>query len=111
MATSTQLVNNFTNTVIDTPEIAYESPLSGGGTEINAITAANNSDSNKSYKAYIVDKDGIATNPQRPYRIIIWGEIDLVDGIDGQVIPPGGTLQVECNAVGSVYFTVSGKDT
>ena len=111
MATSSQLVNNFFNDVADTPQVAYLSPTKGNGTIITAITAANNATSNKSYKGYVVDADGSAINPQRPFKIVTWGDLDLATGLDGQVIPPGGTLQFECNATNSVYFTVSGIET
>lgn len=111
MASSTLLVNKGVNTLADTPESIYTSPITGKGTIINAFTAANNSESNKSYKAYIVTSGGVAENPQLPFRIVIWADIDAGTGIDGQVIPPGGSLYVECNAVNSVYFTVSGIET
>lgn len=111
MASSTLLVNKGVNTLVDTPEAIYISPEAGNGTIITAFTAANNSTSNKSYKAYIVSKDGVADNPQLPFRIIIWADIDLGTGIDGQTIPPGGSLYVEASAANAVYFTVSGKKT
>ena len=111
MASSTLIVNKGVNTIADTPEIIYTSPTNGNGTIITAFTAANNSSSNKSYKAYIVDKDDTANNPQLPFRVVIWDDIDLGTGIEGQTIPPGGTLQVEANDIDAVYFTVSGKET
>lgn len=111
MATSIQLVNKGVNTLVDTPESIYTSPPKGNGTIITAVTAANNSTSNKSYKAYIVNADELPVNPQTPFRIVIWADIDAGTGIDGQTIPPGGSLYVEANAAGAVYFTVSGKET
>lgn len=111
MATTQQLVNKATNTEADKPESIYTSPKNGRGTLLTSITAANNSTSNKSYKAYIVDKDGVAENPQTPFRVVIWGDIDMATGINGQVIPPDGSLYVECNAANSVFFTISGIET
>jgi hypothetical protein len=111
MASSTLLVNKGVNTLADTPQSIYTSPVTGNGTIINAFTAANNSTSNKSYKAYIVTKDEVAENPQLPFRIVIWADIDLGTGIDGQTIPPGGSLYVEASAADSIYFTLSGKQT
>ena len=111
MASSTQLVNKGVNTIADTPQSIYTSPAAGNGTIITAVTAANNSLSNKSYKAYIVDEGEVAENPQLPFRIIIWADIDLGTGIEGQTIPAGGSLYVEANAANAVYFTVSGKET
>jgi hypothetical protein len=111
MTTATLLVNNGVNTLADTPQVIYTSPELSNGTIINAVTVSNNSTSNKSYKAYIVNIGGTADNPQLPFRVVIWADIDLGTGIEGQVIPPGGTLQVETSAADSVYFTVSGKET
>tara|TARA_R110000851_G_C13038762_1_gene561944 strand:- start:10 stop:345 length:336 start_codon:yes stop_codon:yes gene_type:complete len=111
MATSTLLVNKGVNDAPDTPMSIYTSPSQGNGTIITSVTAANNSTSNKSYKAYIVNAGEAAINPQTPFRIVLWADIDLATGIDGQVIPPGGSLYVECNAADSIYFTVSGKET
>ena len=111
MASSKLLVNKGVNTIDDTPQSIYTSPATGNGTIINAVTVANNSTSNKSYKAYIVSAGETAINPQRPFRIVIWADIDLATGIEGQTIPPGGSLQVEANAANAVYFTVSGKET
>ncbi len=111
MASATQLVNKGVNTIADTPQSIYTSPPRGNGTIITAVTVANNSTSNKSYKAYIVNKDELPVNPQTPFRIVIWADIDAGTGIDGQTIPPGGSLYVEANAANAVYFTVSGKET
>ena len=111
MATSILLVNKGVNTLADTPESIYTSPTNGNGTIITAVTVANNSTSNKSYKAYIVADGEVAENPQTPFRIVIWADIDAGTGIDGQVIPPGDSLYVEANAANAVYFTVSGKET
>ena len=111
MASAINIVNNFTNDQVDTPQIAYTSPAGGNGTVITAFTAVNNSTSNKSYKAYIVPSGGVATNPIRPFRIVIWADEDLGSGVEGQAIPPGGTLQVEASAAGSIDFTVTGKES
>jgi len=93
MATPTLVANKFVNTLADTPESMYTSPATGKGTIISAFTAANNSLSNKSYRAYIVSKGELPVNPQRPFKIVIWDdEPDLGSGIDNQVIPPGGKL-------------------
>ena len=111
MASSIQLVNKGVNTIADTPQSIYTSPPRDNGTIITAVTVANNSTSNKSYKAYIVGAGEVAENPQTPFKIVIWADIDAGTGIDGQTIPPGGSLYVEANAANAVYFTVSGKET
>lgn len=110
MAKAKQLVENATNSQEDTPEVIYTSPQRGFGTLITAFTASNNANENRSYKAYIVNKDDEPLYPQRPYRIVIWGDIDLGSGIEGQVVPAGGSIYVECNQPNSVYFTLSGKE-
>ena len=111
MPNQTLIVNKKTNMLADTPESIYTAPGSGKGTVINTLTAANNSTSNKSYKAYIVGSDETEVqNPQQPFRIVLWDDIDAGSGVAGQTIPPGGSLYVECNAPESVYFTVSGTE-
>ena len=80
MATSMMLVNKGVNTLVDTPESIYKSPSSGNGTIITSVTVANNSTSNKSYKAYIVSAGESAINPQTPFRVVVWADIDLATG-------------------------------
>ena len=104
---SIQLVDNFVNTISDTVETVYTSPVSES-TIIETFTAANNSGVNASYKGYIVSQSG-AEQPQRPFKIIVWGEKDSGQGLVNQVIPPGGSLRVESSATTSIYFTVTGK--
>jgi hypothetical protein len=111
MATSTLLVNKGVNTLPDIPQAIYTSPVNGAGTIITAFTATNKSTSNKSYKAYIASAGDELINPQVPFKIVLWADIDLGTGIDGQTIPSGGSLYVECSAAESIYFTVSGKET
>jgi len=111
MATSKQIISKTANTIADEPEEIYQSPERGGGTIITAFTATNTSTVNRYYRAYIVPKDEGIDNPQIKYRIVVWGEIDLGAGIDGQVIPPGGKLYVESSAPDSIYFTLSGRET
>ncbi len=104
---SIQLVDNFVNTAIDTVQTVYTSP-SDTVTAIDSFTVANNSNVNASYKAYIVTSGG-AESPQRPFKIVVWGENDLGIGIVNQVIPAGASLRVESSALNSLYFTVSGR--
>ena len=107
MATK-QLVDNFVNNIVDSPQVAF----TAGATDavaIDSFTVANNSNVTASYKAYI--KSGTGTlSPQIPFKIVVWGENDLGIGIVNQVIPAGGSLQVESSALNSLYFTVSGRE-
>ena len=104
---SIQLTDNFVNTAADTVETIYTSPTDNS-TIIETFTAANNSSVNASYKGYIVSPSG-TEQPQRPFKIIVWGDIDSGAGLVNQVIPPGGSLRVESSAIDSIYFTVTGK--
>lgn len=101
------LANNFVNTVIDGPEKVFEASKD---TLITSFTASNNSNVNASFKAYITSLNEEPKNPQIPMKIIVWGENDLGIGIVNQVIPAGGSLYVESSALGSIYFTVSGRE-
>lgn len=105
---SFQLIDNFLNSVVDTPESAF----SNGTVDsvvIDAFTITNNSKVNASFKAYIKSSTGVLT-PIIPFRIVVWGDNDLGIGIVNQVIPPGGTLQLESSALDSLYLTVSGRN-
>ena len=102
-----QLVNNFVNTLADTPQVAYTATKD---TKIDAFTATNNSSVNASYKAYIVPSAGTAENAIIAFRIVVWGEKDLGIGLVNQILPSGYSLQIESSAVDSIYFTISGRE-
>ena len=106
MAT-TQIVDNFKNTIVDTVQTAFTADINP--VVIEAFTATNNSTVNASYKAYIVSALG-DEQPQRPFKVVVWGELDLGIGIVNQIIPAGGSLKVESSAVDSIYFTVTGRE-
>lgn len=106
--TTKQIVDNFVNTVVDSIQSPYAAPATKN-VVIESFTAANNSVVNASYKAYIVsplDKEF----PQRPFKIVVWGEVDLGIGIVNQIIPAGGSLRFESSAIDSIYFTVTGRE-
>ena len=105
MATA-QILANVTNTVIDTPQTLFTA--GSRGVVIESFTAANNSIVNASYKAFIVSTD--TEQPQRPFKIVVWGEVDLGIGIVNQIIPAGGSLRFETSAIDSIYFTVTGRE-
>ena len=104
---SQQLVDNFLNTFVDTPQVAG-TINTVNDIAIDAFTVTNNSNVDASYKAYIKSSTGILT-PIIPFKVVVWGENDLGIGIVNQVIPKGGSLQVESSALNSLYFTVSGR--
>ena len=103
-----QISDNFSNTIIDTVQTVYTAPQQQN-VVIESFTAANNSVVNASYKAYIVSPLN-KEFPQRPFKVVVWGEVDLAIGVVNQVIPAGGALKVESSAIDSIYFTVTGRE-
>ena len=101
-----QIADNFKNTAIDTVQTVFTASTSA--VVIESFTAANNSAVNASYKAYILSPT--STQPQVPFQIVVWGEIDLGIGVTNQVIPLGSTLKVESSALDSIYFTITGRE-
>ena len=105
----TALAINFKNTIADSQQTVYTSPLTGSGTRIDSFTAANSGTVNRNYSAYI--DNGVTDNkPIIPFKIVVWGESDLGIGLVNQTIPPGASLKVESSSVGDIYFTVSGVE-
>lgn len=101
------LSTNFANTSTDTPEVVFTAT---NPVKIDAFTVVNNSQVNASFQAYIVPNGETAQNPQIPFQIVVWGENKLGIGIVNQVVPEGGTIQVESSALNSLYFTISGRE-
>jgi len=104
------LVNSVQSNVADTIEQFYLSPVSGGGTVINAFAATNNTGSNRTYKAYIFDKTGVILPAVSPLKIVVRNRFDLGSAVLNQIIPAGGTLRLESDLAGSIVFRVSGKE-
>ena len=107
MAVPIQMFNDTANTSADTPQKFYTAAAGGSGVQIDALTATNNSTSNKSYKAYIALTT--PTSPLKPFQVVVWGEVDLGTGIVNHVIPAGYSLWIESSAAGSIFFTGSGR--
>ena len=101
-----QILTNEVNTIVDTPQTLFKA--GSRGVIIESFTAANNSTVNASYKAFIVSTD--TEQPQRPFKIVVWGEIDLGIGIVNQIIPPNAELKLESSALDSIYFTATGRE-
>jgi len=104
------LVNSAQSLVADTIETFYTSPDGGDGTVITAFTATNNTDSNRSYKAYIFDATGALLQAIIPLKIIIRSKVDLGSPIVNHFIPVKGTLRMESDLASSIVFRVSGKE-
>lgn len=103
------LVNSTQNTAIDTIETFYDD-ATDNGTKINAFTAANNTTSSKTYKAYIYDASGALIDAVVPQKIVVRDTFDLGASIVGQLIPPGGSLRMESSAATSISFRVTGTE-
>lgn len=108
MALSLSLAIGFQNTVADTVEQVYLSPASGQGTLITALTAANNTGSSDTFKAYIYDSAGTETGVAQPQTIVVRDDFSPVSGIVNHVIPAGGSLRVESSTASGIEFTLTG---
>ncbi len=108
--TDVVLVNSAQSLAVDTIEIKYTSPTNGDGTIITSFTAANNTTSNKEYKGYIFDSTGDVLDAVIPLRKIVRDRFDPGGSIVGQLIPPGGTLRFESDAVSGISWRVTGKE-
>ncbi len=106
--TDVVLVNSAKNTLTDTIEVFYTSPLADKGTIITAYVASNNSGVNASYKAYIFDATGTPLEALTPTQVVVRKKIDLGPAVINQLIPAGGTLRMESSALNSIVFRVSG---
>lgn len=101
-----QIASNFSNDAADTVQTVFTATTSA--VVIDSFTAANNSTVNASYKAYIVST--ATEQPQIPFKIVVWGEIDLGIGVVNQVIPKGAELKIESSAIDSIYFTITARE-
>jgi len=111
MANDKQLVSSFQSENANTAETIYPVPATAtGGTLITAVSVANSSGTDRTYKAYIVNGIAQGTLPQVPIRTVIDGKTDIPVELLGQVIPFGGTLQFESSAATSIDITVSGRE-
>lgn len=104
------LALDFKNSAPDTIESVYVAPASlVEGTLITAFTAANNTPSMRSYKAYIYDSVG-GQEAITPRKIVVQDTIDTGAGIVNHIIKPGGSLRVESDAALSISFFVTGNE-
>lgn len=105
-----QLVASQKASAADTPQEFYTSPSNGLGTIITNFTASNDTGVTRTYKAYIVPSGGSATVPIVPKRAIVTDRTDISPEMAGQLIPAGGTLQMESDTASSISWTVSGRE-
>lgn len=103
------LVSNEQSTVADVIEVFFTSEGDVNGHIIKSFTAANNTETNQSYKAYIFDALGTVSPAIIPRTIIIRDKSDLGLSIIGQIIPVNGTLRIESSSADGISFTVVGS--
>ena len=104
------LVESQKTAAANSPEVFYTSPTNGLGTIITNFTAGNDTALPVSYKAYIVPALGSPTVPLIPTRNIVENRTDVAAEPAGQLIPAGGTLQMETSSAATIAFTVSGRE-
>ena len=105
-----QLVASQKASANNTPQVFYTSPSNGLGTVITNFTADNDTSGTRTYKAYIVVSGGSATVPTVPQRAIVENRTDISPEMAGQLIPAGGTLQMESDLASTISWIVSGRE-
>lgn len=102
------LALNFSNTLNDTAEVLFTADANGKGVLITAFTAVNNDAVLRSYKAYIVESGGSATDPLIPARNLTSGETDQpVEML--HFLEPGWSVYVSSSSDSTINFTMSGR--
>ena len=107
------IVFNAANTLADTVEEFYDSPassLGGQGTRITKFSAPNNTTASVDYKAYIYDSSGVMQSAIIPQTTVVRDRVDLGASIVGHLIPPGGSLRMECSEADGIKFYVTGNE-
>jgi len=111
MATINKLIVESQQTAAaNTPEVFYTAPSTGLGTVITNFTASNDAGLTVAYKAYIVASGGSPTNAVVPDRTIVENRTDVSAEMAAQIIPAGGTLQMETSSAATISFTVSARE-
>lgn len=109
MANEISLISGQQSSAADTIEIFYTAP-SDHSVKITAFTASNNTESNKTYKAYIYDISGDSEGAALPRKIVVRDRFDLGSPLLGHTIPQGGTLRLESSAADSLIFRATGQE-
>lgn len=108
--TDSILAFNAKVSAADTVETIYTAPTLGAGVKIKSFSATNNTPASVSYKAYIYNSAGVPVSAIIPLKIVVRDRFDSGTAAVGQVIPPGGTLRVECSEADSINFYVTGLE-
>jgi len=101
------LINNKTNTAANTRDVFYNA--TDKSVTITAFTAANSTESSKSYKAYITATLGEDVDPAQPFTIVVRDKASLGIYLLAQKIPKGGALEIESSDADSLSFYVTGR--
>jgi len=104
------LTNNAKVGSVDTVATIYTAPSEGLGTIITAFTASNCITTGVSYKAYIVELSGTADCAVIPFTIVGRDRFHGGASIVNQVVPAGGSIQVENSTGNGLGFTISGRE-
>ena len=109
MAKDSNVANSFTTNLANNVEALYTNTTNGGAV-IKAVTASNTTKINASYIMYIVDAEGAVIKPIVPFQVVIRLKADTPPEAINQVVPPGGSIQVETSAANSIAFTVTVRE-
>lgn len=105
-----QIVINFQNVEVDTPELAYTSPANGEGVKIKAFTCTNNGETNQNYLVYLVQQGESPDQAISPFTLVARETKDHGSAVVGHVLQPGYSLWIESGATaGQLVFNVAGQ--
>lgn len=111
--TDIALIENKKNVAADTIEIFYTNK-GARPARINSWSATNDTESSKTYKAYIYPTD--EASPANPPDALIPQTIVVRDtsdnGVDmiNKVVPAGGTIRIQSSDADSLNFNVAGLE-
>lgn len=91
------------------PQIIYNSPSTGKGTIISAVTVSNCEQKDNYFAATIGPTTPNPSCDMIPNRLIKGNRTDPAPELIGQIIPPGQALWVQNDSL-ELLFTVSGRE-
>lgn len=109
MSGELNLIQNSSNTAVDTVEVFYTADNGIVGVEITKFTAVNNSGSSVSFKGYIYDSTGGLVDAIIPMTIVVKDKFNPGYSAVGHLIPPGGSLRLESSAAGGLNYFCTGR--
>lgn len=109
MSNEVVVCRNQSNVGADTIEIFYTADAGITGVLVTSFTATNDGTSSVSFKAYLYDAGGNPVNSVIPFSIVKRDRANYGPSLVGQIIPPGGSLRIECSAIGGLNFNAAGQ--